>query len=357
MEGGSGGHPRRVPETSKTMRVDTVRSDVAPIGLEPETAQQSMPRVKTQAAGPGLIGGESRRRCCRRCGYDLSGLDSAKVCPECGFTTRVKRSSRVFGEGLTTAPIEWLRVLNLGAKCLVLGFLAWVSGIFALGWTMNPVLGLWPVCGAGLWVAGAWLVLRDRSASETSAEVPSREWPTLRVWARWLQFGLVLATFAIALEYAAVVGSTWWVVKLILALPGFVGLGILLGFMARIADWGNDDDAANYLKVSVFTMPIALVQLTFMAAYWPTFWSFGLGFGAWLVRGFGFVLVSPSVLALWSVWKFHSMAGWAVTNNLTRMDNLERQRERFERERAARARETTARAPEAPPSRTPHAEG
>ena len=67
-------------------------------------------------------------RCCRRCDYDLRGIDS-DICPECGHDQRISADA----SSIRGCTLAMLRVF-LGLVCLA-----------AVGLTLMPTQGVFPV--------------------------------------------------------------------------------------------------------------------------------------------------------------------------------------------------------------------
>jgi len=113
---------------------------------------------------PGLLdahGAIAGDLACRRCGYNLRGLNPAGRCPECG--TPIGLSCH--GDLLRFADPTWVETLARGARLILWGVLASMMGGIA-GVILGAVAGQPPLAtvimlgasSVGLW--GAWLITR-----------------------------------------------------------------------------------------------------------------------------------------------------------------------------------------------------
>lgn len=97
---------------------------------------------------------------CRKCGYNLRGLQIDGRCPECGRAVGLS----VQGDLLRFSDPRWLHMLHRGARQIIWGVVALVAGGFGAGlltvalpaaFLLVPVI---MVVGYGLIVVGSWLL-------------------------------------------------------------------------------------------------------------------------------------------------------------------------------------------------------
>lgn len=330
------GSKRSIPADSRPKRIDAAGVSSEPLELENEPSESAgSSQAARVGSGPGLKRVPASTKC-RRCGYDLSGLQAAKVCPECGFTTKVRRR-RVYSDQLAAASIEWLRVVNMGAKCLVLGMVLWISGVVAMEFGGSAATVMWPMSGLMLMWVGAALVLRDREASEYESGEGVKEMARERAFARWGFAGVVLGGAGAFVDRFVTSGlPAVYTLVSVAAVVGMASCVVLVVYMRRLALWANDDSTVSALQWSVVGMPLGVVA--------PLVWATWLGMTgiavflvSMLIVPAGLILVDGMVL--FAIVKFERMTTWAIESNIAHMDRAMRDEERMmrgERSKAAR---------------------
>jgi predicted Zn-ribbon and HTH transcriptional regulator len=282
---------------------------------------------------------------CRRCGYNLKGLQRGCRCPECGFAA-ARGGVLQTRDNLLYAPLAYLKVLQAGAMLMALGVVG--SGILAAanfvdlsGTFRNPVrLGT-----AAAWIAGVWILTAPRQVSDRTPVNPREEWKRLR----WVNRGtqacwLLGAVAAIAAARLAPITPAFRttgphpmeVVAELLAVIGLFGLVPLAIQIADLAEWGADTGLASRLRGSAWGLMV-FGAFVHAGAYGPE-----------LLGPFAFFLLVPmlisgglwmiSLLALgYSVLQLASMTRWAIINS----DHLAARDQRLleRQERDARAAE------------------
>lgn len=129
---------------------------------------------------------------CRKCGYDLSGLPSSSLCPECGAVANFDKKKRRLGDALTDAPRSYLKTLAAGASLCagsvitstILGIVAYVKYDF-------PVTAAMWALSSLIWCMGVFIVTQPRQSAIEPIEATTREFARLRWWNRLSQFAWV----------------------------------------------------------------------------------------------------------------------------------------------------------------------
>ena len=306
---------------------------------------------------------------CRRCGYDLTGLDRTGKCPECAFPI-ARSATRRNEDQLASAPVEWLRAFQAGATALLLGSVTGVAGLFL--WQVSTAwpLGFWRIGAAISWVVGAWIITAPRAAAVSRSVAPREEWRTARALARWPQFAwIALAAFDTVAGAFALPAWPVLVIEIALLAVALVGVMMLMVQMSRLALWANDDDLARRAVHCVVLAPIGFVLGLLIAGSVSFAWLFSLRL-FWIAVLMVFIAagLSPLAYTLWVIARFRSMASWATLYHLRSEDKDLRQAEKAlriaryaESERRAQAGAgegspgATAQAPAAAPSRSSRA--
>ena len=202
---------------------------------------------------------------CRRCGYDLRGLDQQADCPECG--TPVARS--LTDAKLQFSDPDWLATVARGSSWITagLGFgiasVVFVPVISVLtgGWTppawvVNWGLAVGPLLAVGFTLFGVGL-FTQRDPSGWHDEEHSR--------ARWLLGGAVLcALLAVGLRLATPFVPASQILDLVVYTLGVVTVAGLIPYAHRCDHLARD--AANdklgkdwsYFRAPVIVLVLAL---------------------------------------------------------------------------------------------------
>jgi hypothetical protein len=126
---------------------------------------ESVNESQAPAVVPSLV---ESHALCRRCGYDLHGIPTDGLCPECGESV----AASLRGNLLTAADPKWLASLLRGARMLLIGFVlcAVIGVIGAITSDDSPsddVLAVLSLSGILIicWCAEACLLLSKRDPS------------------------------------------------------------------------------------------------------------------------------------------------------------------------------------------------
>jgi hypothetical protein len=262
---------------------------------------------------------------CRRCSYNLKGLASPGLCPECGTPFHLGRR---YASSFRDVPLVSLKIaatwitgmlvsgLLLGVGLLVALFLAAAEvQLHVLGWVLVPLAGAWVVCVT--MVTWPWAAHDDVQRPE-----PQRRTKPLRVIA-WgvslLAFvGAVLFSLGQTLLWAQFSSSTASIGSISTSMDGlfdaawmcgavaYFGLLVLGYYLAAVADWYDDTELSQRFRNSIFLLLVVPLPLMWMIQVPPR----GILTGpAWGVACL--VLIVLTVLLLRPFFGLAMLAHWA----------------------------------------------
>ncbi|MFO0858292.1 MAG: hypothetical protein U0640_13165 [Phycisphaerales bacterium] len=300
---------------------------------------------------------------CPNCKYNLKGLREGQACPECGFASgravgddetssiggfwgkvlSLLESGHTpgIGSSLTEAPRSYLHQLSFACRImqaalvLCLAFPAAALLAIKLGADRSSIFlalsmsFLMPAC---LWAWGTWVMSAPRRTRELASN-SSKEWSSTRKAIRstqifWMVGAAVFSVRAWAsASNLALPGPEWaWLVALLVPLTvAFIGLTWVTLYAARIAEWANDIDMADRLRLAslgvLFAPPIILlavgVTFTFDVALMQ-FFAAAMGVLASLLP------LAWLIQLIFATMQFISMAKWAQVNADTIAERDER---------------------------------
>ena len=204
---------------------------------------------------------------CDQCGYILRGLRYGGACPECGTPIILRLDRDVPFHEMPLPLIKQFRVNSWIATLSVAGFVSLLvfarslagSGVSMAGLMMALIIA---------WIYAVWRLTPVLDQPQAAAYGFARE-GRLRLAARWLQFGWVLAALSIpagAVFSGSAVGWTFFLVLFFVGVGlGLVGLAALSLFLKRFAEWVRDEFAEKAFNLAVWGNLIA-VPLTFAIA-------------------------------------------------------------------------------------------
>ena len=201
-------------------------------------------------------------RVCVRCKYNLRGLETGGVCPECGTAITSRKKTIRFADNLVDAPIGYIKLLavGLGIQALMVVFFAFLIVFRGLG-VFAAILMAGSAVG---WACAAWIVTAKRPKTEQMAPDEILDSDRIRLIARLSQSIVVFG--AGALWGAAYTGSGilagLYGVLMVAALFGLVPMGI---YLSSLADWAGETSVGARLRGSVWLLAVCgtlLVVLT-----------------------------------------------------------------------------------------------
>ena len=269
---------------------------------------------------------------CRRCGYDLKGIDPAGRCPECGVVIKRDSSRRRLGDTITDAPTAYLNFL--GSSCwIALATSVTSIGVFCAAMVMDEEIALlliWSVSSL-CWVGAVFLLTADRQSVVVERAELKREWRKSRWFARLSQIAWVVAAGLSAWQLHILLKANpgirvfpgWAVTPKSIEfisigiglsyLVGLVGIGFLCFHLASLAYWAQDESLERRLRTCAYFLCGGVPLLIFGYQFQHLTGMLGvIAFGAFLLMlfavGSGWVmfLVGLGQLAMLSVWAIES---------------------------------------------------
>lgn len=299
-----------------------------------------------------------RDESCGKCGYNLRGLATGSVCPECGVTIRPKGTR--FGWTMVDAPIAWLARFRVGCILLIAALLmGTTTELLSFAYSFISIFdkrynapeaqkllaaytALQTVAGA-LWWWGVMIVTAPRPQWKT--EGGENEWRRLRQFTRITQFAWG-AGFAVVFVRAlwgilmgieipslvngplgsvdtAIMATGWLLIGV-----GLVGMNVAGVYFSHLAAWAPDED----LVPAMLRAPMMLLSAVLLSI--AVKWIFSTGF---LLACFTSIVSVGAVVAMigasgWFLIKmfgFAKLGLWAKTCAIERMESDRRRRERL----------------------------
>ncbi|HRP63864.1 MAG TPA: hypothetical protein PK400_11260 [Phycisphaerales bacterium] len=260
----------------------------------------------------GLIGPEARvidtDLPCRNCSYNLRGLPSDRVCPECGAPIRKQRPAEY--SLLSDAPLAEIKQLRLGlwmamASLVATPIVMLVSTIMSVRSGSDMVIKGGFVLLSLMWAAAVWLMTPGLQTPEAVRHGFSRE-SKLRLAARYSQLAWPAAMLLILLGATGAASSLGWISLLVLQLVGIAGLMTLSVVLSRLADWCCDEFAGRLLNITLWALPISTFVFLTMPFISVMRFFVCMASALWLAAMGTFLLslVSVTISVSWSV--FHA---------------------------------------------------
>ncbi|USN98259.1 MAG: hypothetical protein H6810_08725 [Phycisphaeraceae bacterium] len=273
-------------------------------------------------------------RPCYRCGYNLRGLETGGLCPECGAPITVRKKSVRFADGLVDAPMWYIQLVALASVLMALVVVGTIAGFVAALVGAVPAFvinGLFTIL-AGVWFASAWLVTFKRPHGERTLKDVILDSRPMQIGCRATQgTGLAVVVMMWAF-WASGFGVFVW-------LAGLLMLGVLFGlvpfgiYLSSLADWSGDTGVGSRLRSAVWCIAVCGTLLVAVSVVEVVGIKLGL---------LGLVKIPLSILVLvgvglfgWSVIQLAISAVWAIQNSHEANERSIRMEEK-RRERAAR---------------------
>lgn len=245
---------------------------------------------------------------CRNCSYNLRGLQSDRVCPECGTPIRKHRPAEY--SLLSDAPLTEIKQLRLGlwiamASLVATPIIMLVSTIMSVRSGSDMVIKGGFVLLSLMWAAAVWLMTPVLQTPEAVRRGFSRE-SRLRLAARYSQLAWPAAMLLILLGATGAASSLGWISLLVLQFVGIMGLMTLAVVLSRLADWCCDEFAERLLNITLWALPISTFVFLTMPLISVMRFFVCMASALWLaaIGTFLLSLVSVTISVSWSV--FHA---------------------------------------------------
>lgn len=288
---------------------------------------------------------------CRKCGYDLKGIDPGGPCPECGVAIRADRSTRRLGDTITDAPANYLSFL---ASACWIGLATSVTsiGTFLVSMGMKEEIAprlIWLVCCL-CWTGAVFLLTADRRSLVVDADELKKEWAKSRWVARLSQFAWVIAAGLSAWQLSILIAANpgisvfggWGVVPPsvgyidvgigVCFLVGLTGIGFLCFHLASLAYWARDEALEMRLRTCAYVLSVSVPALIISfqfheLANFVGYMAYGIFLLMIVAVGGGWLmfLVGLGQLAMLSVWAVQSAAAES-DRDLRMMERLQAER-------------------------------
>lgn len=264
-------------------------------------------------------------RPCHSCGYNLKGLKYGDRCPECGTPARSR--TRHEGSRIFDSPMSYLRRLRTGAVLLVASAFLLIASVVWLHVPSRTMISAGAVTASLIpWCIGVWIVTAPRPKQPGRENTPEEEWKTVRLLARTSQLAgmlsAVLFTSACVIEYNSTAAGTGPTlvekIAFLLAGTGFVlqwlGAFAVCEYLARLADWAEDDELMAKLRTAMLWLIPAYVLGLAIRGIWtgplgPLFFTAACILSA--------ATAASCLFALLPLARFARLAYWAVKNTHT----------------------------------------
>lgn len=221
---------------------------------------------------------------CRKCAYNLRGLNVNGRCPECGAPVGFS----VQGDYLQFSSPEWLDTLAKGASLFLLGIIVMIVGAIVVGIGASVAgLGRWPVQIVGMVAAVMLTIAWWRLTEPDPSGLGEDRYGTAR---KLIRIGLVASICDQMLEFTKQAGPYTPSVNLLLGL-----LDVMFGIMGIVSFFAG----LNYLRKLALRVPDR--ELADRGKF--LIWAFGSTFviGIVLIFVMAFFVAASGVRGSWGV--------------------------------------------------------
>jgi hypothetical protein len=260
-------------------------------------------------------------RPCRHCGYNLMGLMSDAVCPECGRKVQLRKQDLPrYSDNLVNAPMAWLGVLATGSTVLFVASMGLFASMGVAGWLASvdkPIGGIIAAAIGVGWNIGVWMVTRPRPQMKTTTMNPSKEWAAFRWGARGTQIAWVVSALCLMAVANVYTPALLWtgLISFVLAATGLIPL---CGYLSNIAYWGSDSTLAGHFRACAWVTGFSafLTTLHIINIYTRSFFMGGV-LATVVAALLIFFVVAPYFYMIFCCFHLQTMSGWALMNHAT----------------------------------------
>jgi hypothetical protein len=190
---------------------------------------------------------------CGKCGYNLKGLRSGGVCPECG-TPMGRADSARLRDNLSDAPLFYLRRIEGGLLLMILGSVGGAVVLYLL--SISQLKALLLIMAACTWWLGVFIVTAPRVSGPNAARDMFLESPRLRminrsVQAAWIVVGIGWLGIA---QQAAWFQTGFIIMAAVLPIVGLLGLIPLSAHLSSLADWAGHTALGDRFRATAWVL-------------------------------------------------------------------------------------------------------
>jgi hypothetical protein len=278
-------------------------------------------------------------RPCRRCGYNLRGLNANRKCPECGTPIAASLFRKLADDTLGNAPVGYLVRIRIGAALLLASPL-----VLALLTMVGPLVRQAMQGPAGdrvvlsclflpplLWAAGCFLVSTPRPSDgmpQGNAYLwRHRRW-TLRLTA--LVWSVVPICFLVLSSAGNLspTGKTTVLVTLAAAFVlGLLNTAALSHYFSLLCSWAYALAMSRSFALLIWGFGAGLIMaITYLLAAANVTISFTSKYAIFFGTLAALLWLASMLYVLWRLADINTMTMWALRNSRTRAAYHERQR-------------------------------
>jgi hypothetical protein len=195
-------------------------------------------------------------RPCGRCGYNLKGLTSGAVCPECGTPSRRTGGGDRLNDCIANAPLHYLRTLMAGLFAMMLGCIGGAVILYFVPISIFKAVLL--TAAGGIWWIGTFIVTAQRTPGPNAVRDPVLDSPRLRLTNRIIHASWIIAGIG-WLGLAQTTGPgpaslAFVLMAALLPLIGLIGLVPLSIHLSALADWSGHSSLADRFRATAWAI-------------------------------------------------------------------------------------------------------